>query len=195
MSFIFFFLSMRICEIIVIFVALKYVLAFFELEVDYINFITEKFSKINVGFEKIEFKDNSNAIFETLLNDNERKNSVIIEFIEFIKKKDFEGLWNYIINECDFDKILVFYIEFKYYHFWMILPFMLLLGYIFALHAFFGLYSVYVDYFQKNPDHFYSYRGFIPALCIFVYLCFLILSLIFFFSSTYLLYITWFLFI
>src|SRR3990167_7896619 len=87
------------------------------------------------------------------------------------------------------------FIELFYIYQWFLLPIVLYFILIYVLHGILGLYSAYVDYFQKNPDHFESPRAFVPAIFIFYLLIFIFFSLIYFFCFLYLHYILWFLFI
>jgi hypothetical protein len=58
------------------------------------------------------------------------------------------------------------------FYIWFLIPLFLCIVLIYFLHSIGGLYSAYVDYFQKNPDHFNSYRAFIPAFFFFFFLIF-----------------------
>ena len=78
---------------------------------------------------------------------------------------------------------------------WVFMPLLLCIILVYILHSIGGLYSAYVDYYQKNPDHFNSSRGFIPAFFIFFLFLFTFFSIIFFILIQYLKYFLWFLFI
>jgi hypothetical protein len=101
-----------------------------------------------------------------------------------------------IIDQFNFsfvaDKIMELFCSYDY---WFFLPICLYLFIIYFLHALLGLYSAYVDYFQKNPDHFQSMRGFLPSVFIFYFLIFICTVIIFYCFTLYLYNIIWFLFI
>lgn len=98
-------------------------------------------------------------------------------------------------DQYDYSNLLYFYFDFIDIYFWYFFPIILYIFLIYFLHGMLGLYSAYVDYFQKNPDHVESLRGVLPALFIFYFLIFIIVALFFFFLNLYLIYILWFVFI
>lgn len=100
------------------------------------------------------------------------------------------------INPEDFNELVEKIFDYFYsYNWWIFFPICLYLFIIYFLHSIFGLYSAYVDYFQKNPDHFESMRGFLPALFFFLFLFFIVVVINLFFLMLYLHHILWFLFI
>lgn len=56
---------------------------------------------------------------------------------------------NNFISEADLNFLLELVLEFFYIGKWILLPICLYFSFIYILHAILGLYSVYVDYFQK----------------------------------------------
>lgn len=144
-------------------------------------------------------KDNLSSYFgikETPgLNLNEKFYSEIIESSEpFLKEIDNPESDSFF-DKYDFSNVFNSYFDYIDFYFWILLPIILYFFLIYFLHGMFGLYSAYVDYFQKNPNHVDSMRGFLPALFIFYFLIFIIFGLIFFFLNLYLIYILWFVFI
>jgi hypothetical protein len=115
-----------------------------------------------------------------------------IESNENINSDEIPNDW---ISESDLNFLLEIVIEFFYIGKWILLPICLYFSFIYMLHAILGLYSVYVDYFQKNPDHSSAIRAFLPAMFIFYLILFIFSSLIFFSLSLYLHYILWLLFL
>jgi hypothetical protein len=98
-------------------------------------------------------------------------------------------------DQYDFSKLIEQFFEFFFIYKWFLLPICLYLFLLYILHAILGLYSAYVDYFQKNPDHFDSMRAILPAIFIFYLIIFIFFALILFFCLLYLHYIIWFLLI
>jgi hypothetical protein len=121
---------------------------------------------------------------------------LIIEFEytdeSFFYKKKINSNSDTIFDQYDFTILFNYFIEFIYIYKWFLLPLILYIIIIYLLHTLLGLYSVYVDYFQKNPSHIDSYRAAIPAVFIFYLLLFIFTSLIFFFFNLYLIYLIWF---
>lgn len=146
------------------------------------------FKTINVTV--IEFFGIKRSVNLNTLND------IIFETdqINFIKKVE-KPKSDDFFEQYDFSELFQHFIEFFYIYQWFLLPIVLYFILIYVLHGILGLYSAYVDYFQKNPDHFESPRAFVPAIFIFYLLIFIFFSLIYFFCFLYLHYILWFLFI
>lgn len=111
-----------------------------------------------------------------------------------IKKID-EPKSDFIGDQYDIRGLVEQFMEYFYVYKWFLLPICLYLMVIYILHSIFGLYSAYVDYYQKNPDHFSSARGFIPALFILFLFLFSFFSIFFFVKIQYLKYFLWVLFI
>jgi hypothetical protein len=86
-------------------------------------------------------------------------------------------------------------IEISYIAKWILFPIFLYFSFIYMLHAILGLYSVYVDYFQKNPLHMSTLRALLPGMFIFYLIMFIFSSLFFFALILYLHHILWFLFL
>ena len=123
----------------------------------------------------------------TLIDINFESNKINI-FVENPKSSDF-------VDQFDFSILIERIIEFFLVYNWLFLPIILYFLIIYFLHAFLGLYSAYVDYFQKNPDHLTSMRAFLPAVFIFYFIIFIIFVGIIYFFKLYLFKILWFLFI
>ncbi len=125
--------------------------------------------------------------------------SIDIDFqnnsLDMFMKKIEKPKSNDFLDQYDFSELLEELIEFIYIYKWFLLPIVLYFVFIYTLHGILGLYSAYVDYFQKNPDHFQSIRAIFPAIFIFYFIIFIFFSLIYFFFILYLHYILWFLFI
>jgi len=136
--------------------------------------INEFINNFNIMSSNISFIDNKWFLNENGYNNIEELDKVWYESFNFID----------IIN-CFF---------YSFYT-WLFIPLLLCIGLIYFLHSIGGLYSAYVDYFQKNPDHFNSFRAFIPAFFFFFFLVFSVFSLIVFTEIQYLKYFLWFLFI
>ena len=111
-----------------------------------------------------------------------------------IKKID-EPKSDFIGDQYDIRGLVEQFMEYFYVYKWFLLPICLYLMVIYILHSIFGLYSAYVDYYQKNPDHIESIRALLPALFIFYFIIFIFFALIYFCLLLYLHYILWFLFI
>lgn len=139
----------------------------------------ERLSNNNVkdnGFENINF---------------EKKNIINSTFVE-----KSERCSDSFIDQFDFTYLLVDFIpEFYLIYIWIFFFFLFFFALIYMIHAILGLYSVYVDYFQKNPDHVDSFRGFIPMLFIVYFLIFIFFALFYFGCLVYLSYLLWFLFL
>jgi hypothetical protein len=149
-------------------------------------YLTDIFmSQINhkFGFEQVN-NLNSNYLNENPLNDD----------IYFIKKDENPDS-DSILDQYDYTGLMEFFMEFIFVYKWFMLPFVLFIALLHISHGLFGLYSAYVDYFQKNPDHIDSYRAFIPVFSISLFFVFVFFGLFFFTFSLYLKYIIWFLFI
>jgi hypothetical protein len=119
------------------------------------------------------------------------ENTLVDTFIKKVEKPKS----NDFFEQYDFSSLFEYLIEFIYIYKWFLLPICLYFILIYILHGVLGLYSAYVDYFQKNPDHFQSIRAILPAIFIFYFLIFVFFSVIYFFLFLYLHYILWFLFI
>lgn len=160
------------------------------MQVKFYSFFVILKNKLDVkfGFEK---SINSNDTYD--LNENFFNDS-IDAFKNLVKKNEFSNSDSFI-DRYDYTGLLEFVMEFFFIYKWFMLPFILFIGFIYTCHGLFGLYSAYVDYFQKNPDHINSYRAFIPAFSIFLFFIFIFFSLIFYLFILYLNYILWFLFI
>ena len=104
------------------------------------------------------------------------------------KKSLFDDL-EALLDSENFDDFIETFFNYSTYFF---LPIIIYIFGIYILHGLGGFYSVYVDYFQKNPSHIDSYRAAIPAVFIFYLLLFIFTSLIFFFFNLYLIYLIWF---
>src|SRR3990167_5530605 len=139
------------------------------------------FKTINVTV--IEFFGIKRSVNLNTLND------IIFETdqINFIKKVE-KPKSDDFFEQYDFSELFQHFIEFFYIYQWFLLPIVLYFILIYVLHGILGLYSAYVDYFQKNPDHFESPRAFVPAIFIFYLLIFIFFSLIYFMVFIYLIY-------
>ena len=84
------------------------------------------------------------------------------------KKSLFDDL-EALLDSENFDDFIETFFNYSTYFF---LPIIIYIFGIYILHGLGGFYSVYVDYFQKNPDHFNSPRGFIPSMCFFFLMIF-----------------------
>lgn len=118
------------------------------------------------------------------------KNNIINILNDFLNSKKIELTF---FNE-DSD-LLQQFLEFLVIAKWFLLPICLYFLILYIFHALLGLYSAYVDYFQKNPDHLQSFRGILPAIFIFYFLIFIFFALIFTFLILLFHYILWFLFL
>jgi hypothetical protein len=146
-----------------------------------------------LGFFGVEHVYNNNlkneelkAICNDYLNDYDEK-------IIFIKETDRSS--DLFIDQFDFTYLFEIFTEFSSIYIWL---FFLLIFYciiIYILHSILGLYSVYVDYFQKNPDHVESFRGFLPMLFIFYFFIFVFFGFFYFCFLVYFYYLLWLLFI
>lgn len=115
------------------------------------------------------------------------------ERIIFIKESDRSS--ELFIDQFDFTYLFEIFPEFCSIYIWLffVLVFYCIIVYIF--HSILGLYSVYVDYFQKNPDHVESFRGFLPMFFIFYFLIFVFFGFFYFCFLVYSYYLLWLLFI
>lgn len=130
---------------------------------------------------------------------------ILSEFLELFDKLNFSKesaiKKNYNLdlelftNQYDLNNLINDYFEFIIVYIWVFFPIILYIGLIYFLHGLLGLYSAYVDYFQKNSDQVKTLRGALPALFIFYFLIFIIFVLLFFFFNLYLIYILWFVYI
>lgn len=133
--------------------------------------------------EYLEYdNDDDNIINNIPVNESSNNSSTDTTIYEFIDD---------VIE--DIPEIIIYCLFSSYI--WIFMPF--LLGSLFAyiLHTIAGFYSAYIDYYQKNIDHFNSSRGFIPAFFIFFLFLFSFLSIFFFIITQYLKYLLWILFI
>jgi succinate dehydrogenase hydrophobic anchor subunit len=146
---------------------------------------------IIANFNIIEFLGIKKSVNLNTLNDI---NFEIDQINTFIKKVE-KPMSDDFFDRYDFSELFQHFLEFFYIYRWFLLPIVLYFLLIYVLHGILGLYSAYVDYFQKNPDHFESPRAFVPAIFIFYLLIFIFFALIYFFCFLYLHYILWFLFI
>lgn len=139
---------------------------------------------IDFNFKGIELKD-----YDIILNflENESNNDTNNIGNTLIKRNSF--------NEYNFNNLIDFFYDFINVYIWFFFPFLIVIILLYSIHGLLGLYSAYIDYFQKNMDHVNSYRAFIPILFIFLLIIFIFFSLIFFFYIFKLIYILWFLFI
>lgn len=112
----------------------------------------------------------------------------LIKTVEKPKSDDF-------FEQYEITELLETFVDFIYIYQWFLLPICIYFSLIYILHGILGLYSVYVDYFQKNPDHVESIRAIVIAAFVFYLLLFIFCSIIYFFCFLYLHYIIWFLFI
>lgn len=119
------------------------------------------------------------------------------------------GIYKYFVNFLDnpniYDKFETFNFNCEYfffekiiqlynsYNFLIILPFILVIFFILLIHSLFGIYSVYIDYFQKNINFSNLIQGFIPAFLIFSLILFYFILFIISFKVTY--FFIWFLLI
>lgn len=129
------------------------------------------------------------------LNLNEEIYSNFIDSSEPFVKEIENPESDSFFDKYDYSNLINFYFDYINIYVWILLPIILYFLLIFFLHGLLGLYSAYVDYFQKNPNHVSTMRGFLPALFIFYFLLFVIISFFLFLYSLYLIYILWFMFL
>lgn len=97
--------------------------------------------------------------------------------------------------EANYDGMVKCIFTFFDYYIWILFPIVFVMGIIIFLHCCLGLYSVYVDYYYKNPLNIFDRYAMYPAVFVSQYLWFILLSLsIFFFSVPYI-YIIWIIFL
>jgi hypothetical protein len=140
------------------------------------------------GVKKASFDNTANTTSFIIDSNLIIKENQIINCENLLSNDTFDE-FNFIVG---YNKIIDLFFSFDY---WFFLPICLYLFIIYFLHALLGLYSAYVDYFQKNPDHLDSMRAFLPAVFIFYFIIFIISVIILYFFLLYLSHIIWFLFI
>ena len=128
------------------------------------------------GVEHVYNNDLKNHELDTICNDylNDEDEKII-----FIKESDRSS--DLFIDQFDFTYLFEMFPDFFSIYIWLFFILVFYCSIIYIFHGILGLYSVYVDYFQKNPSHIDSYRAAIPAVFIFYLLLFIFTSLIFFF--------------
>ena len=147
--------------------------------IDYFNIVKLPYNLfLNVNYDNFfYFLFSIKETIVNILNDILPSNKIEVDFLK---------------DESDLVEQLI---ELLAIYKWFLLPICLYFFIIYILHGLLGIYSAYVDYFQKNPEHFQSFRAILPAIFIFYFLIFIFFVLIFYFIILLFHYILWFLFI
>lgn len=121
-------------------------------------------------------KENDSKILKNMSDDIENNDIIFDTFTDLVNGDTSQTIMNFS-------------------SFWVLFPILFILGSIVFLHAIFGLYSVYVDYFQKNDFHIGFMTPFLPIYGFYVIVFFIILSYFLFCTTLYYIYILWFIYI
>ena len=142
------------------------------------------------GVEHVYNNDLKNHELDTICNDylNDEDEKII-----FIKESDRSS--DLFIDQFDFTYLFEMFPDFFSIYIWLFFILIFYCSIIYIFHGILGLYSVYVDYFQKNPDHIESFRGFLPMFFIVYFLIFIFFGFFYFCFLAYSYYLLWLLFI
>lgn len=137
---------------------------------------------------------------DSIINESERQIRKLTEVpitmnINNIEKLSSFEEWFEEWFEINQNGLVKFVFTFLDYYIWILFPFFFFMSLIIFLHCCLGLYSVYVDYYYKNPINIFTRYAMYPAVFILQYLWFILMSIFIFILCVPYIYIIWIIFL